>query len=51
MQSLTVGGKKMTELRLRHDALYKQAVYVIDTLNGFCATKKFVLPRHRRDYP
>lgn len=46
-----VGVRKVVELRLRYDALYKQSIFVIDTINSFCADKKFVLPRHRNTYP
>lgn len=45
-----VGVRKVSELRLRYDALYRQAMYVIDTLNNFCLAKRFVAPRYRRYY-
>ncbi|RWF57824.1 MAG: hypothetical protein EOS50_05330 [Mesorhizobium sp.] len=48
---IAVGVRKVLELRVRHDILYRQSMYVIECLNEFCGTKNFVLPRYRRSYP
>ena len=46
-----VGGRRTPDLRLRYDALYSQAIYVIDTIAQFLNGRKYVLPRHRKSYP
>jgi hypothetical protein len=45
-----VGIRKVVELRLRYNALYSQSMYVIEIINQFCTSKKYVLPRYRRSY-
>lgn len=45
-----VGVRRTLELRLRYNALYSQAIYVMDTIDQFLNGKKYVLPRHRRSY-
>jgi hypothetical protein len=47
---VAVGMRKASELRVRYDATYNQAIYVIDTINRFCNERNFVLPRYRRVY-
>lgn len=45
-----VGVTRTAELRKRHDALYKQSIFIIDTLNNFCNGTEFVQKRFRRFY-
>jgi hypothetical protein len=47
---ITVGVRKVAELRVRYDSLYNQSIYVIEVINKFCIEKKYVLPYHRRFY-
>jgi hypothetical protein len=45
-----VGVLRASELRQRYDVLYAQSLYVISTLNTFCAAKEFALPPFRAAY-
>lgn len=48
---VAVGVRQSSELRVRYDVAYNQAIYVIDVINQFCNKKHFVLQRYRRIYP
>jgi len=45
-----VGITRASDLRIRYDALYRQSVYVMETLSDFVTAKKFVASRHRSKY-
>lgn len=47
---VSVGVLRVVDLRKRYEALYNQAGYVVDTLNAYIASKKFVSSHHRAKY-
>jgi RiboL-PSP-HEPN len=45
-----VGVTRTSDLRIRYDALYRESVYIMETLGDFVAAKRFVASRHRPKY-
>jgi hypothetical protein len=46
----TYGVMRSPELRIRYDALYDQAMYVIECVNTYATGKRFISPRYRSRY-